>query len=75
MTDKLLTYEVRLCMCDAIYKDKTQKTFKKRMDSHFTYLLRLLKNGQKSDSFSPISNSTLIILRHVHTCSIVWRSR
>ena len=39
-------------MCDAIYIGKTQQTFKKRMDGHFSDLLRLLKNGQKSDSFA-----------------------
>ena len=39
-------------MCDAIYVGNTQQTFKKRMDGHFSDLLRLLKHGQKSDSFS-----------------------
>ena len=39
-------------MCDAIYIGNTQQTFKKRMDGHFSDLLSLLKNGQKSDSFS-----------------------
>ena len=39
-------------MCDAIYIGNTQQTFKKRMDGHFSDLLRLLKNGQKSDSFA-----------------------
>ena len=39
-------------MCDPIYIGKTQQTFKKRMDSHFSDILRLLKNGQKSDSFA-----------------------
>ena len=39
-------------MCDAIYIGNTQHTFKKRMDGHFSDLLRLLKNGQKSDSFA-----------------------
>ena len=38
-------------MCDAIYIGNTENTFKKRMDGHFSYLQRLLKNGQKSDSF------------------------
>ena len=37
-------------MCDAIYIGNTQQTSKKRMDGHFSDLLRLLKNGQKSDS-------------------------
>ena len=39
-------------MCDAIYIGNTQQTFKKRMDGQFSDLLRLLKNGQKSDSFA-----------------------
>ena len=39
-------------MCEAIYIGNTQQTFKKRMDGHFSDLLRLLKNGQKSDSFA-----------------------
>ena len=39
-------------MCDAIYIGNTQQTFKKRMDGHFSDLLRLLNDGQKSDSFA-----------------------
>ena len=39
-------------MCDAIYIDNNQQTFKKKMDGHFSDLQRLLKNGQKSDSFA-----------------------
>ena len=39
-------------MCDAIYIGNTQQTFKKRMDGDFSNLLRLLKNGKKSDSFA-----------------------
>ena len=39
-------------MCEAIYIVNTQQTFKKRMDGHFSDLLRLLKNGQKPDSFA-----------------------
>ena len=39
-------------MCDAIYIGNTQQTLKKIMDVHFSNLLRLLKNGQKSDSFA-----------------------
>ena len=39
-------------MCDAIYIGNTQKTFKKRMDGHFSDLKRLLKNRQKSDSLA-----------------------
>ena len=39
-------------MCDAIYMGNTQKTFKKRTDGHFSDLQRILKTGQKSDSFA-----------------------
>ena len=39
-------------MCDAIYKGNSQQTFKERMDGHLSDLQRLLKNGQKSDSFA-----------------------
>ena len=39
-------------MCDAIYISNTQQKLKKRTDGHFSDLLRLLKNGQKSDSFA-----------------------
>ena len=39
-------------MCDAIFIDNTQQTFKKIMDGHLSDLQRLLKNRQKSDSFS-----------------------
>ena len=42
-----IIYEVKCSMCDAIYIGKTQQTFKKIMDGHFSNLLRLLKNGQK----------------------------
>ena len=39
-------------MCDAIYIGNTHQTFKNIMDSHLSDLLRLLKNGKKSDSFA-----------------------
>ena len=39
-------------MCDAIYIGNNQQTFKKRMDGHFSNLLRLFNNGQTSESFS-----------------------
>ena len=38
-------------MCGAIYIGNTQQT-KKRMDGHFSDILRPLKKGQKSDSFA-----------------------
>ena len=49
---KCIIYEGKCSICDAIYIGNTQQTFKKRMDSHFSNHLRLLKNGQKSDSFA-----------------------
>ena len=39
-------------MRDAIYIGRTQQTFKKVMDGYFSDLLRLIKKGQKSDSFA-----------------------
>ena len=39
-------------MCDAIYIGNTPQTLKKIMGAHFYDLLRLLKNGGKSDSFA-----------------------
>ena len=44
-------YKVKCSMCNAIYIGNTQQTFKKIMDGHFSDLLRLLRNGKKSDSF------------------------
>ena len=49
---KFIIYQVECRKCDAIYIGTTQQTFKKRMDGHFSDLQRLLKNGQKSDSFA-----------------------
>ena len=49
---RCIIYEVKLCMCDDVYIGNTQQTFKKRMDGHFSDLQRLLKNGQKSYSFT-----------------------
>ena len=39
-------------MCEAIYIGNTQQTFKKIMDGHFSDILRLLKNVQKSYLFA-----------------------
>ena len=39
-------------MCEAIYIGNTQKKSKKRMDGHYSFIQRLLKNRQKSDSFA-----------------------
>ena len=39
-------------MCDAIYIGNTQQTLKKIIGGHFSDILRLLKNGEKSDSFA-----------------------
>ena len=49
---RCIIYEVKCCLCDAIYIGNTQQTFKKRMDGHFSNIQRLHKNGQKSDSFA-----------------------
>ena len=38
-------------MYNTIYIGNTNNTLKKRMGAHFSNLQRLLKNGQKSDSF------------------------
>ena len=50
-------------MCEDIYICNTNQTFKKRMDGNFYNTLRLLKNGQKPDSFAAHSeqhfNSTM----------------
>ena len=48
---RCIIYEVTCCMYDTIYIGNTQNTLKKRMGAHFSNLQRLLKNGQKSDSF------------------------
>ena len=49
---KCIIYEVKCSMCDSIYIGNTQQTFKKRMDSHFSNILSLLKSRQKSESFA-----------------------
>ena len=49
---RCIIYEVKCCICDAIYIGNTHQTFKKRMDGHFSDIQRLLKNGRKSDSFA-----------------------
>ena len=51
MQEKHLTYEVKFSLLDSIYIGNTQQTSKKIMDGHFSDVQRLLKNGQKSDSF------------------------
>ena len=64
-------------MCDAIYIDNTQLTPKKRMDGHLSDLLRLLKNGKKSDSFAAHfeqhfnSTTSRIYLRKYTTFKVV----
>ena len=49
---KCIIYQVQLSMYDAIYIGNSQQTFKERMDGHFSDLLRILKNVQKSDLFA-----------------------
>ena len=39
-------------MCESIYIGNIQQTFNKIMDGRFSYILHLLKNRQKSDSFT-----------------------
>ena len=63
-------------MCDTIYIGNTQKTLKK-MDSQFSNILRLLKNGQKSDSFNGHfeqhfnTTTSRTDLRKYMTCKVV----
>ena len=52
MLEKCLIYEVKISMCEDIYIGNTQQTFRKIMDGHFSNILRILKNGQRSDSFA-----------------------
>ena len=47
-----LIYEVKSPLCDAVYIGNLKQTFKKRMDGHCSDIQRLLKNGQKSNSFA-----------------------
>ena len=49
---RCIIYEVKCSMRDAIYIGKNQKNFKKIMNGHFYDLLRLLKNGEKPESFA-----------------------
>ena len=49
---KRIIYEVNFCTCNSIYIGITQQTFKKGTDGHFYDLQRVLKNGQKPDSFA-----------------------
>ena len=49
---KCLIYELKWSMRDAVYIGNTHQKCNKRMDGHFSNVQRLLKNGQKSDSFA-----------------------
>ena len=62
---KYLIYEVKCSMCEAIYIGNTQQTFKKRMDviSPISYVVS--KTDKNQTHLLPISNITLILLRHV----------
>ena len=56
-------------MCAAIYIGNTQQNSKKIMDGHLSDILRLLKNGKKSDSFAahlkqPFNTTTSITDLH-----------
>ena len=62
---RCIIYEVKCCMCDAIYIGNTQQTFKKRMDGHFYDLKILLKTDKNQTLLLPTLYSTLRIPRHV----------
>ena len=47
-----IIYKVKCSICDAIYKDNSQQTFKTRMYVHFSDLLHLFKMRKKSDAFA-----------------------
>ena len=48
----VLVYEVRCSMRETLYIGKTQHTFKKIIEGHFSKMLSLPKNRQKWDSFA-----------------------
>ena len=52
MLEKCLIYELKLSIRDAIDIGNTQHTFSKIMDGDLSDVQRLLKNGQKSESFA-----------------------
>ena len=49
---KCIICEVKCSMCDAIYIGNTQHRIKKIMNGHFSDLLLIIKNRNKSDSFA-----------------------
>ena len=49
---KCIIYQLEWSLRDAVFIGNTQQTFKKKMNGHFSDLLRLLKNRQKSDLFA-----------------------
>ena len=63
--NKCLIYKVKSSMCDTIYIGNTQQKLKKIINSHFSDILRLLKNRKNQIHLLTISNNTLMLLRHV----------
>ena len=55
-----------------IYISNTQQALKKIMDGHFSDILRILKKGQKSDSFVAQVSITLRLLCHIHIYVSIW---
>ena len=49
---RCIIYEVKFCMCEAIYIGNNQQTLNKITDGHLSDLKCLLKNGKKCDSFA-----------------------
>ena len=49
---KCKIHKVKCSLCDAIFIGNTRQTFKKRMEGNFSYLLHLLLNRKKLDSFA-----------------------
>ena len=72
--EKSLIYEVKCPMSEAIYISKTQHIFRKRMDGHFSDLLRLLNTYKNHIHLLPILNRTLVLLNNVHIYESIWRS-
>ena len=56
-------------MSEAIYTGNNHQAFQKRMDGHFSDLLRLLKNGKNLIRLLTISSSTLMLLCNIQTYS------
>ena len=62
---RCIIYEVECSTCSGIYIGNTQQNFKKRMDGHFSDILRLLKNGKNQTHLLPTPYRNLTLRRHV----------